>query len=352
MRIQLYKYITFLLLAIAFSSCSELPEEEGAVEEKAPQLKKQRSPSINPLPEVSSEQIPFDNIHCGIEASDGSLWFGSTGHGVYRFQNGAFDHYTELDGLTSNNVSEVMEDSDGNILFASAKGLCVYNGLVFKTFTTEQELHEKSITSLYEDRSGVLWVATFQNGAYIREKDEFKKALSGDLERPEYIKTNTINEFYESPDGSMWMASWALGCEGITRIKDKQLLTYRQAEGVEDTLIHCIEPDLNGNIWFGSRDHGVYKFDGSTFSNITADMELANACIYDILCDSKGRLWFTTEKDGVWMYDGQRYTSFSVEDGLPHNSVFCALEDSEGNIWFGTRNVGLCRFDGENFEKF
>jgi ligand-binding sensor domain-containing protein len=63
--------------------------------------------------------------------------------------------------------------------------------------------------------------------------------------------------------------------------------------------------------------------------------------------DKLGNLWFGTSEEGVYRYDGKLFTQFTKKDGLSSNSVFSIMEDKDGSIWFGTTD-GICRFDGKN----
>ncbi len=63
--------------------------------------------------------------------------------------------------------------------------------------------------------------------------------------------------------------------------------------------------------------------------------------------DKHGNLWFGTSEEGVYKYDGKLFTQFTKEDGLLSNLIFSLLEDKAGNIWFGT-SEGICRSKGNN----
>ncbi|MBK8495402.1 MAG: hypothetical protein IPL50_10485 [Chitinophagaceae bacterium] len=45
-----------------------------------------------------------ENIRCMLQDKAGNLWFGSTGGGVYRYDNKSFTRFTVHDGLSSNLV--------------------------------------------------------------------------------------------------------------------------------------------------------------------------------------------------------------------------------------------------------
>jgi ligand-binding sensor domain-containing protein len=59
-----------------------------------------------------------------------------------------------------------------------------------------------------------------------------------------------------------------------------------------------------------------------------------------MLEDKNGNLWFGTWDGGVNKYDGRYITHFTVKEGLCNNNVTCMIEDNSGNIWFGTEGGG------------
>lgn len=62
------------------------------------------------------------------------------------------------------------------------------------------------------------------------------------------------------------------------------------------------------------------------------------------LQDKAGNLWFGTTENGLYKYDGKSFSQFLVTDGLYCNSVYTLLEDKDGKIWIGTQE-GLCLHD-------
>lgn len=66
------------------------------------------------------------------------------------------------------------------------------------------------------------------------------------------------------------------------------------------------------------------------------DTTLVSQYIRSIFQDSKGNLWFGTIEEGVVRYDKKTLTYFSNPDGFISTSVFAINEDKDGNLWFGT----------------
>lgn len=57
-----------------------------------------------------------------------------------------------------------------------------------------------------------------------------------------------------------------------------------------------------------------------------------------------GDIWFGTYDAGVIKYDG-KFKNFTKDDGLAHNGILSIAVDADGeNIWFGTQR-GLSRYN-------
>ena len=54
------------------------------------------------------------------------------------------------------------------------------------------------------------------------------------------------------------------------------------------------------------------------------------------LQDKAGNLWFGTGQNGLYKYDGKSFSRFLVVDGLNSNKISSILEDRDGKIWIGT----------------
>jgi len=108
--------------------------------------------------------------------------------------------------------------------------------------------------------------------------------------------------------------------------------------------------DSKENIWFGTLEKGVAKFDGNNLKYLTVEDGLPSNRITDVIEDNSGNLWFGTGV-GVSKFDGKIFTNYSEKNGLCSNMVSNLFIDSKGNFWIGTWG-GVCKFDGIQFENF
>ncbi len=75
------------------------------------------------------ETISSDNIREIYEDEKGRIWIATMGGGVsrYRRKDDSFSYITVEDGLASNHVLGVLEDSSGNLWFPTNRGISIYN---------------------------------------------------------------------------------------------------------------------------------------------------------------------------------------------------------------------------------
>jgi len=123
--------------------------------------------------------------------------------------------------------------------------------------------------------------------------------------------------------------------------------------------ISAIASNNSENIWLGTYNLGIWKFDGDSWTNYTSsNSNLAyNSINYNSMAlDHKGNLWMGTAGEagigsGVTMFDGSEWHVFNSDNGLPSNAVLDIAIDHEGIKWFTTRN-GISRFDDVNWVSY
>ena len=110
--------------------------------------------------------------------------------------------------------------------------------------------------------------------------------------------------------------------------------------------------DRKGNLWFGTRDSGVYHYNGKFFQHFTTKDGLASNMALHFYEDRAGNIWF-----GASRYDpstslgagGKSFRNFTTEDGFPSNSIRLLLEDKTGKLWFGAQGEDMFVYDGKTF---
>jgi ligand-binding sensor domain-containing protein len=127
------------------------------------------------IPYTINEGLPSNDTGPVLESHDGNVWIGTLGAGLSRFDGHRFTTLTVRDGLASNFINALAEDShaanaaDGVLWVGTDRGLNrLRGGRVDRTFTTAQGLPANDVRGLMVDDSGVLWVATQAGAAALR----------------------------------------------------------------------------------------------------------------------------------------------------------------------------------------
>lgn len=105
----------------------------------------------------------------------------------------------------------------------------------------------------------------------------------------------------------------------------------------------CSLKDKNGNIWMGSYDKGLLRWNEKTESVKTWDIQTGfpSNTVFGILEDSIGNIWCSTA-NGLVMWDQftERFLIFTQKDGLMNNefSTNSFFQAEDGEMYFGGNN--------------
>lgn len=296
-------------------------------------------------------------VKCAARDRAGNLWFATSWAGVFRFDGDSFAHFSRKDGLASDAVNVIFEDNDGVLWFGSDNGVSRYDGRTFSNLPLQAApgaadfflrppppaTSAKNVTSITQDKAGNLWFGLWgapgDAGAYRYDGKQLVRFL------PQYPTQGIVVD----NDGGVWLNS---------KRYDGQMFTdFAGAANVFKDQVFCSLKDRAGNLWFGVRDDGLYRYDGKAFAWFPAKAGSFErvTCLFQ---DKYGRIWlggdirFGTDKGGLARYDGNSFVHFPQVYGLGMYSVWAATEDLHGNLWFGGRGGKLVRYDGKEFVDF
>ena len=104
---------------------------------------------------------PIDAVNASVISRDGVLWL-ATSHGAIRYDGKGFRAYTRKeDGFLVDNVRDVVEDSRGNIWFATRGGGAIrHDGETFHSRTTKNGWAHNNILKILESSEKDIWFAT------------------------------------------------------------------------------------------------------------------------------------------------------------------------------------------------
>lgn len=292
------------------------------------------------------------NIRCIFQDSKKNLWFASDGEGLFKYDGKTVLQLTDKDGLCGNNVRLIQQDKDGTMIITTGNGVCLLEGNRFSNLqSNENNFNTTDFTNT---------ILSFGN--YYQEKSlkKFQIPQTSKLTKTYSQAPYAIYCSFKDSKGNIWFGTES---RGVCKYDGK---TFTWLDNEELGLaVRSIFEDKSGNIWIGNNGYGLFRYDGKTLINFTKEHKLENpdfqttlkgkegtlARVWTITEDKQGNLWIGTIDAGLWKYDGKVLTNFTTKDGLASNSISAVFCDNNGYLWIGTGN-GITNYDGKVFTTF
>ena len=288
---------------------------------------------------------------------------------LQQLRNIAFDHISSEQGLPSDAVSAILEDSRGFMWFGTQQGLCRYDGYTMVVYK-RNELDSTSISdsfvmygAILEDQSRkTIWIGgRYGLSAYNISTGRFIR-FTADSVNPSSLSDNHITSICQDRTGRLWIGTLN-GLNEMIMDSSGQVKFIRCLSDPNDTNslggngISAVCEGEEGVIWVGAGS-GISRFDTRTkriarvlFTDKDAPDQSANS-VQAICEDDNGLLWVGTT-GGVIRFDTRTTALKQIrhDPANPHslssNSVMSLLVDKSGILWVATPDAGLNAIDTE-----
>jgi ligand-binding sensor domain-containing protein/signal transduction histidine kinase len=270
--------------------------------------------------------LPEDTVQALAQATDGSLWIGTTG-GLTRFDGTHFKLYgsAALSALSVNSVFCLTLSRDGSLWVGTEGG-----GLLHllrnstKAFGPAEGLTDTFVRSVLEDSHGVVWAGT-DNGLFRITGDQAKR-----VEMPAGIAPLAVHEIAEDREGNIWV-----GGSKLLSIQGGQLHFYSLPGTYSSNRVKTIFQTADGTLWVGTVGGLQRRIDGK-FRRVPE----FQATVRTLKQTSDGTLWIGTIGKGLWTYKDGAFTHLTKL--LPGNTILKVIEDESRQVWVGLQD-GLVR---------
>ncbi len=318
-----------------------------------------------------------------ISGEKGELWLAVGPAGLVRSYRGRLTRYTTQNGLPYNFVTFLFKDKTGRLLAGTMNGLAAWDGERFRPYPEHKPLLGMDIRSIYQDRSGDLWVGTSGLGVYCLRKGEWNRmplerdslsssvrSILEDLEGNLWAGTRrglfqlrngkffiytsrhglpagVVRTLMEDKNGTFWIGTVG---KGLVRLKNGKFETIDWDKNLLTTSIWSLAEGRGGSIWFGTYGKGLHHLKDRNIVSYSTRNGLSNNIVRAILVDRSGRVWAGTDGGGIDLLEqGKIVRNYSTQDGLPGNYIYALAQDQGGAVWIGTHSNGLCRFKNGRF---
>lgn len=311
-----------------------------------------------------------DNIVCSLKDKKGRIWFGSTGGGVYCYENKLFTQYTTKDGLSQNNVYTIYEDTNGIIWFGTADGITTWDRKSFTkiSITTIRGKNAKSyepttIDTLYgvisqdnqiddiiQDSKGDFWLAGYKEVYRYDGRTFTNFTINDGIANNTGVQFGWIEKIMEDKDKKIWFGGRSN--KGLFCFDGKNLTNTNPNDQM---WLQPLLKDDNNNMLFGNFD-GICRYNGKSFEQFLDKKKLCFGRISNVFKDKANNFWIFGDNrengTGICKYDGKSFQYFPISEGRTQKITNSMIEDNEGNLWVSVSGCDLYRFDGKTFTLF
>lgn len=269
------------------------------------------------------------------EDQNGTVWLGTLGHGLFKYQSNHLTNFKDQPGLVSNWIYAIFPLNDREVLLGTSDGLSVFDGTMFKPFLPEITA---SVTKILRDGYENLWFATIDGLYRWNTKRSELEHLTMEHGLPDDFIVDMTFDF----EGNLWLTHYK---GGLSRIKDGKFTNYTSQSGLPGKVVNAI-CETAPNQYIVGFDNGVaVQFNGTTFTDFPLSAKYGEVRIRNIIKDKHNNLWFSTYSGIIKQTPDGRQIWMNEETGFPATRIRVAFEDSKGRIWVGSRNNGLIRIN-------
>ena len=296
-----------------------------------------------------------------LKDSDGNIWLG-TDYGISLSKRHTALFRVPIASITGtgegNRFYAMLRSRDGSYWFGGSNGLirlhCPGNDNGGKTVRSEwyrmgdarHPLSHNRIRQLYEDRDGILWVAT--DGGVNRYDEASGRFVAYNIvDSTRHYNANWVYGLFEDGKGQLWIAT----CMGGIFVVDKQsLLRERREEhvarrmfttdnGLPGLFVNQMVEDRDGNVWalFYNNVNSLEKIDPRTgqVTHIARDILDGHLPLTFLLCGTDGHVW-VGRQGGVLRIGPKNDSIRALNFGNGHHQEVLCMTEAEGRIWIST----------------
>jgi signal transduction histidine kinase/ligand-binding sensor domain-containing protein len=285
--------------------------------------------------------MPRSPVLSIVQTADGSIWSGTRGAGLHRFDEG--HKSTDLVGPSDLKVNCLLTGPDRELWAGTDNGIMHWNGSGLVEIGPAT-LRQFQVLAMQRDRDGNLWAGT-DAGGLLRINAHGVSSLDS----PERSR-QAVTALFEDREGNLWIGSDS----ELERLRDSAFVTYSSPEGLPSDGNNAVFVDTESRLWATPIEGGLWWIKDGQHGRVPND-GLDHDVVYSI-AEGKGELWLGRQRGGLTRLrmDGGSFTAhtYTKSDGLAQNSVFSVYRARDGSVWAGTLSGGVSKLSGDRFTTY
>lgn len=243
--------------------------------------------------------------------------------------------------LVNNQVHDIMEDSDGDLWFATSNGISLYQTDIkewhsfFSSFDSVPDDENHIFLTLCEASPGVIWAGGFTSDIYkIEKKKGFKVSYLYPATIAGIRPDQYIFDIKKDSDGDIWSGGhYHLKC---INLETKNIRLY---PGVSS--ITTIQEKDAQQMWIGTQ-MGLYQLDKKSGDYRYVDLPVESPYICALYQRDDSILYIGTRGSGLLVYNlyKEKFIHQYRTDNcaLISNNIYTIIPRQDGNLLMGTED--------------
>ena len=280
---------------------------------------------------TTRDGLPANSITALAEDAAGRLWVG-TEAGLALWQNGKLLPFSAAEIFKGRRITALFKDRQQQI-WVGVKGMGVFqfvndNFVPLNGDSTEELLRDSHC--LLVDQTGRMWIGAGEDSVLCHDGDHWHR-----YRIPRNQAKSHVNALAEELDGTVWAGS-AGG--GLLQFKDGKPTAVPAGSGLAGNLIETLLTDHEGRLWVGT-DAGLNRLHRKILFALGQSEGLGFGAAQGLAEVAPGVIWVGKPNDGLYRWDGKSFSRLSAAGLSPHDSqVMVLLVTHDGFCWVATTN--------------